>query len=154
MEVEVSRDVADFDRTLTELQKQIAEQEETLYSARVLEEARHPRHLGVMLDPDGYAAVCGPCGDTMEIFLRLNGSRIQVATFMTDGCGPTVACGSMLTTMVQGMTLEQAAAIDGGDLIIALDGLPPEHVHCATLAVNALRQAIAHRRQEGERGSE
>jgi nitrogen fixation NifU-like protein len=73
---------------------------------------------------------------------------------MTDGCGPTVACGSMLTKMVQGMPLEQAAAIDGGDLIIALDGLYPEHVHCATLAVNAPRQTIADRRQEGERGSE
>jgi hypothetical protein len=27
---------------------------------------------------------------------------------MTDGCGPTVACGSMLAKMVQGMSLEGA----------------------------------------------
>jgi len=150
MEVDVAREeVAGFDRMVTGLQRQITEQEEALYSARVLEEARHPRNLGAMLDPDGHAVVRGPCGDTMEIFVRLCGSQIEKAAFMTDGCGPTVACGSMLTTMVQGKTLDEAAAIDGGDLIIALDGLPAEHVHCATLAVTALRQALAHRRQEG-----
>jgi len=147
-------EVAGFDRMVTGLQRQITEQEEALYSARVLEEARHPRNLGAMLEPDGHAVVRGPCGDTMEIFLRLSGSRIEMAAFMTDGCGPTVACGSMLTTMVGGMTLDQAAAIDAGDLIIALDGLPAEHVHCATMAVNTLREAIAHHRKKGETGSE
>jgi len=151
MEVHVSEErVASFDRVVADLQRQISEQEEALYSSRVLEEARHPRNLGMMLDPDGHAALSGPCGDTMEIFLRLNGAQIELAAFMTDGCAPTVACGSMLTTMVRGKTLEQAAAIDAGDLIIALDGLPPEHMHCATLAVSTLREAISHSRQEGD----
>jgi nitrogen fixation NifU-like protein len=142
--------VASLDRVVADLQRQISEQEEALYSARVLEEARHPSNLGMMLDPDGHAALSGPCGDTMEIFLRIAGGQITVAAFMTDGCAPTVACGSMLTTIVRGKTLEQAAAIDAGDLIIALDGLPPEHVHCATLAVSTLREAIGHRSQESE----
>jgi nitrogen fixation NifU-like protein len=62
---------------------------------------------------------------------------------MTDGCGPTVACGSMLTRMVQGRNPAEAAAIEAAELILALDGLPPEHIHCATLAVNTLHQAIA-----------
>jgi len=142
MDVE-GQQVAGFERMATELQRLIAEQEEALYSVRALEEARHPKNLGMMLEPDGHAALTGPCGDTMEIFLRFAAGRITATAFVTDGCAPAVACGSMLTTMVQGMTLEQAAGIDGGDLIIALDGLPPDHVHCATLAVNTLRQAIA-----------
>jgi nitrogen fixation NifU-like protein len=49
----------------------------------------------------------------------------------------------MLTQMVEGKALEEAAALDGGDVILALDGLPPEHVHCATLAANTLGQAIS-----------
>ena len=61
---------------------------------------------------------------------------------MTNGCMPTVACGSMLTAMVRRMSLEQASAVDAADLIVALDGLPAEHVHCATLAVSTLREAI------------
>ncbi|NIV36181.1 MAG: iron-sulfur cluster assembly scaffold protein, partial [Anaerolineae bacterium] len=58
-----------------------------------------------MLDADGHAALLGPCGDTMEIFLRLQDARIARATFMTDGCGPTVACGSMLTKMARGRSV-------------------------------------------------
>jgi nitrogen fixation NifU-like protein len=79
----------------------------------------------------------------MEVFVRVDGVRIEKATFMTDGCGPTVACGSMVTQMAAGRTLDEAAALEAADVIIALDGLPPEHIHCATLAVNALRQAIS-----------
>jgi nitrogen fixation NifU-like protein len=98
-----------------------------------------------MPQADGQAMVRGPCGDTMAIFLRLNGSRIEEASFLTNGCGPTLACGSMLTTMVAGMSLEEAAAIEAADLIIALDGLPAENIHCAVLAVNTLQQAMAYR---------
>ena len=139
-------ETADFDTIVAILQRALNEQIEAVYSATVLEEARHPHNLGALLDPDGHAVVLGSCGDTMEMFLRIGGSRIEVVTFGTDGCGPTVACGSMLTKMVQGMTLENEAAVDGADLIIALDGLPAENVHCATLAVETLREAIANRR--------
>ena len=90
----------------------------------------------------------------MGMFLRVQDSRIEVAAFMTDGCGPTVACGSMLTQMAQGKSLEEAAAIEAADVIIALDGLPPEHLHCATLAVNTLQEAIADHQQEGGTGLE
>ncbi len=30
---------------------------------------------------------------------------------MTDGCGSTIACGSMLTSMVKGKSLDEAEAI-------------------------------------------
>ena len=145
-------EAADFDAIVAILQRLLSEQEEALYSVKVLEEARHPNNLGAMLEPDGHAVVLGPCGDTMEVFLRLDGSRIEVAAFMTDGCGPTVACGSMLTGMAQGMTLDQAAAIEPADVMIALDGLPAENVHCATLAVTTLCEAIANHHSRGGAG--
>ncbi len=132
----------DLTRWMAELQQALLLRERAIFSATVLEEARHPHHMGMMLDPDGQALSCGPCGDTMEMFLRVRDSRITVATFMTDGCGPTVACGSMLTKLVQDQTLEEAAALEAADLIIALDGLPSEHVHCATLAVQTLHLAM------------
>ena len=136
------RETSDFERWVAALQQALLEREREIFSEKVLEEAHQPQNVGIMLDPDGHALLCGPCGDVMEMFLRVRDSRIEIAAFMTDGCGPTVACGSMLTRMVQGKRLEEAAAIEAADLIIALDGLPPEHVHCATLAVHTLRQAI------------
>ena len=131
-----------WDRVVADLQREIEEKERALYSARVLEQARIPKNLGRMEAPDGHAIITGWCGDTMEICLQLNGNTIQEATFLTDGCGPSVACGSMLTTLVQGMALNAANRIDPADLILALDGLPEESAHCAELAVNTLRQAV------------
>jgi len=143
----------DFDRLVAALQAAILEREQALFSARVLAEARQPQNMGVMDAFDGYGLVFGSCGDTMEVFLRVDGERIEKASFMTDGCGPTVACGSMLTRMAQGKSLAEAAAIEAAEVIIALDGLPPEHIHCATLAVNTLREAIADCCPEGGGGN-
>ncbi|MBN1657009.1 MAG: iron-sulfur cluster assembly scaffold protein [Anaerolineae bacterium] len=135
------------------LQDEIDEAAEDVYSATVIDHARHPRNLGGMLDPDGQAAARSSCGDTMAIFLRLNDSRIEMASFLTDGCGATLACGSMLTTMVRGMTLEEAAAVEASDVILALGGLPPENVHCAVLAVVTLQHAMARCGHKGPQAS-
>lgn len=132
-----------LDHLVAETQREIDDKEQALYSARVLEQARNPRNLGCMEAPDAHAIITGWCGDTMEIYLRLNGSMIEEATFMTDGCGPAAASGNMLTTMVQGMALDEANRIDPEDLLLALDRLPDESAHCAELAVNTLRKAIA-----------
>jgi len=61
---------------------------------------------------------------------------------MTDGCGATVACGSMVTELARGKTLHEAMKIDGKKVIEAFGGLPIEHTHCADLAANTLRAAI------------
>lgn len=132
----------DFDRMVAELQKEIIKQEQAIYSDRVIEEAHNPRNLGRMPESDARGLVCGWCGDTMEIYLRLNGERIEEATFTTDGCGATLACGSMLTQIVTGMLMEEASEVRPEDLLKALDGLPEENVHCAELAVKTLQNAI------------
>jgi nitrogen fixation NifU-like protein len=140
-----------WDRLVADLQREIEEKERALYSAKVLEQVRNPQHLGRMEAPDAQAVLTGWCGDTMEIYLRLNGNTIQEATFVTDGCGPSVASGNMLATMVQGVALDEVNRINPQDLLLALDGLPEESAHCAELAVNTLRKAIAEREQ-GARG--
>jgi nitrogen fixation NifU-like protein len=61
---------------------------------------------------------------------------------MTDGCGATIACGSMLTSMIKGKSLDEAEAITEDDLIAALGGLPEENLHCAHLAIITLRDAL------------
>lgn len=115
---------------------------ESVYSARVLEEARNPHNMGGMLNPDGGAIVHGRCGDTMGIYLRLDGQTIRLAAFMTDGCEATIACGSALTVLARGQTIQDALAIGPAMVIAALGGLPEESEHCAALAVTTLREAI------------
>jgi len=133
----------EFDRVVDELQKQIIAQEREIFSAKVIEHAHHPTNFGRIEEPDGYGTCQGECGDMMEIYLRLNGVGIEEAKFVTDGCGPSLACGNMLSRMVEGLSLEEASRIRPEDLIVALDGLPEESEHCAALAVSTLREAIA-----------
>jgi nitrogen fixation NifU-like protein len=137
-----------------EIQRRIIEDERATYSQKVIEEYYNPKNLGRMSAPDAVGIVHGLCGDTMEIYLRINSSRIEEATFMTDGCGPTVACGSKLTTMVRGMSLDQASEITPENLIAALDDLPEESLHCAELAVSTLQEAIANGRANGNMSGE
>jgi len=61
---------------------------------------------------------------------------------MTDGCGPSIACGSMTTRLAMGKTIEEALHVMDTDILIALDGLPEENKHCAKLAVDTLHKAL------------
>jgi len=128
--------VNDINRILEEIQRQIIEQARAIYSPQVIEHASNPRNLGRMDRPHAHTIMHGWCGDTMEMYLRLDDKRIEEeiikeVNFMTDGCGPSIACGSMLTTMVQGISLEEAGMIEPEDLLAALGSLPQETTHCA-----------------------
>ena len=113
------------------------------YSAKVIDHAMNPRNLGVMENADGYAAgSLGHCGDTMEIWLKMEGSRISRASFMTDGCANSIACGSAITGIAAGKDIQEALLINQQAVIDALDGLPEEDRHCAVNTVNTLKAAI------------
>ncbi len=112
------------------------------YSEIVVDHALNPRNVGKIEDTDGFAKITGPCGDTMEIWLRVRNDIIAEATFMTDGCGTTIVAGSMVTELARGKSTGQALAIGQQDVLNALDGLPEESQHCALLAANTLKEAI------------
>ena len=113
-----------------------------IYSEAVVEYSMNPRNLGDLEDADGFARVTGPCGDTMSIWLKVNGDTIINASFMTDGCGTTIASGSMVTEMVKGKSISEAQKTTQRDVLDALGGLPQESEHCALLAANTLKAAI------------
>jgi len=131
-----------FDRFVEDLQRQVDEQARAVFSAQVIEEASYPDHVGRMEKPDAYGRSMGWCGDMMEFYLRLDGERIEAVRFMTDGCGPTLACGNVLARMIEGLTLDQTSDILPDQIVEALEGLPEEHLHCAELAVSAFQNAM------------
>jgi len=113
-----------------------------IYSEAVVEHSMDPRNLGNLEDADGFARVTGPCGDTMSIWLKVKGDTIINASFTTDGCGTTIASGSMVTEMVKGRSISEAQNATQRDVLDALGGLPQESEHCALLAANTLKAAI------------
>jgi nitrogen fixation NifU-like protein len=98
--------------------------------------------------PDAAAEVTGPCGDTMEFYLKVKDGVIENIMFYTDGCGSTIACGSMVTRLVEGKTVEEAGEVTENAIIEALDGLPDENLHCAKLAADTLQKTIKILREE------
>jgi len=125
-----------------ELQELIKAEMRKVYSETTIDHAMNPRNVGDMEDADGFAKVTGSCGDTMEIWLRVKGVTIADATFMTDGCGTSIASGSMVTEMARGESVSEAGRISRQDVLGALGGLPEESEHCALLAANTLKEAI------------
>jgi nitrogen fixation NifU-like protein len=113
-----------------------------VYNETVVDHTLRPRNLGEMENASGFGKITGPCGDTMAIWLRVEANVVVAATFASDGCGATLACGSMLTEMVRGKSIPQALGISQSDALDALGGLPEGNEHCALLAVDTLRAAI------------
>jgi nitrogen fixation NifU-like protein len=113
-----------------------------IYSETAIDHAMNPRNLGDMEDADGFARVTGPCGDTMEIWFKAKNGTIAEARFLTDGCGTTIASGSIVTEMVKGKNIIEAQKIRQQDVLDALGGLPEESQHCALLAADTLKESI------------
>jgi nitrogen fixation NifU-like protein len=108
----------------------------------VIDHATDPRNVGVIPNADGFGHVMRSCGDIIEICLAVRNDTIVNATFWTNGCGPVIACSSMITELVRGMQVTEAQQIQREDLVEALDGLPEDDEHCAVLAVSALKAAL------------
>jgi nitrogen fixation NifU-like protein len=115
-----------------------------MYSEKVMDHFTNPRNVGEMPDANGIGVEGNPvCGDVMKIYIKINEDKIVDAKFQTFGCGAAIAVSSMVTEMVKGMTLDEALKITKASLAEALDGLPPQKMHCSNLGADALHKAIA-----------
>ncbi len=132
----------DLDAWADELQESIYKEAEEEYSPEVYQRWRNPQRFGPMEGPQARGKVRGTCGDSMEIFLKVDQGKVQDSSFMTDGCGPSVSAGSMAADLAMGKTIEAVADISGEDILKALGGLPEDSVHCAGLAASALSAAV------------
>jgi len=114
-----------------------------VYSDRAINFFYHPCNMRRLNDPDGAASVKGLCGDTMEIYLVIEKGIIEEATFFTDGCGTTRACGSSLTVLARGRTIREALRLSPAEVLDDLGGFPWEGMHCAILSAITFHKALA-----------
>lgn len=122
-----------------------------MYSKKLMDHFQNPRNVGEMPDADGVGEEGNPtCGDMMKLFIKVEGDRIVDAKFQTFGCGAAIGVSSMITEMAKGKTLDEAMAITKESVADALDGLPPQKMHCSNLGADALRKAIEDYRKKKE----
>jgi nitrogen fixation NifU-like protein len=115
-----------------------------MYTDLVMDHFTNPRNVGEIEDADGVGQIGNPvCGDVTRITITVDaGDRIADVKFKTFGCGAAVASSSMVTEMVMGRSLDDAAAVTNSAVAEALGGLPPNKMHCSNLAADALHLAI------------
>ena len=113
------------------------------HSLKYLEMALKSDRMEPLDDPDGQGRHTGDCGDTVAIFLKLQGTTVAQAAFQVQGCMNTVACANAVAELIEGRPIEEAWELTPERVIAFLETLPKAHYHCAELAVGALYRALA-----------
>lgn len=113
------------------------------YSDKVKEHFTNPKNVGSIENADAVGeAGALSCGDKLKLYLKIDKNKITDAKFQTFGCGSAVAASSVLTEMLIGKTLDEARKITNKQIAEALDGLPPEKMHCSVMGREALEDAL------------
>jgi nitrogen fixation NifU-like protein len=114
-----------------------------MYSPQLLDHFEHPRNPGEVLDPDAVVQVENPaCGDVLKLTMKVADGRIAEIRFLARGCVPAMACGSALTELVKGRTIDGARGLRREELVNAVGGLPEASAHASHLAMDALAAAL------------
>ena len=115
-----------------------------MYSEKVMDHFSNPRNMGEVADANAVGQVGNAkCGDIMRMRMRIEDGVVQDVKFKTFGCGAAVATSSMATELVKGKTVEEALQLTNAAVAEALDGLPPQKLHCSVLAQEAIQAAVA-----------
>ena len=132
-----------------------------LYGKIILDHYHKPRNRGSLKQPSISAEADNVfCGDEVKLDVAIQDGRIADVRFLGRGCSISQASTSMLTQAIMGLSLDEVEALfqafkgmmhgseqaEVGSLgdLGALRGVRrfPARVKCATLAWNALQEAL------------
>ena len=120
-----------------------------MLSDEVLEHFKNPQHQGSIDDADIVASVVNPaCGDTLKIYVKLDGEKVADAKYKIYGCAAAVAASSVVTGMMIGKSLSDIESIKRDEVDASLGGLAPTHAHTAVLAEDAVKAILRQYRSQ------
>ena len=134
----------DVTAAMEEFNRLLREEMAANYSETALEHLVHPKNQGPLEGANAGATVQDEHGDIFELQLRIDDDRITGAAFLTKGCLTMRAVGSGVTEYIRGMEISRAIDISEADVLGFMGKIPPQTEHCITLAIQAVREAVAY----------
>jgi nitrogen fixation NifU-like protein len=131
-----------FDKLVEELQSHAFADARAAYGKVGFERWRQPRFNGPLADADASGGLRGGCGDTINIYLKFADDRVEKAAYTTDGCASSALCGSFTAELAHGRSVEELLELDPADVLNKIGTFPEGEKHCATLAIQALQDAV------------
>jgi nitrogen fixation NifU-like protein len=115
------------------------------YTQKVIEHFTNPQNVGEIKHADAQATEGSPaCGDMITFTLKVDPKTriIQDIRFKSYGCASNIATASVATVLAKGKTIDEVKKLNSKQIMEELGGLPAIKVHCAVLAVNALKASV------------
>jgi nitrogen fixation NifU-like protein len=112
------------------------------YSTRAIKYYTEKPYMGTLPDADQCSEMTGSCGDTMEVYLKVENNIIQDVRYQVMGCAGAVSAAMAAVDIVKGKTLDEARKLTDGDVFRLLEEIPVKKHHCIQLAVKTLLKGI------------
>ena len=117
------------------------------HSERFLRLALENRKNERLDNADGVGKYASACGDSIELYLCVNGDRIETVSYYSDGCLNTNACANAVAHLAENKTIKQAWGMTPESVVNYLQTLPKGEYHCADMAIGALQNALTNLRE-------
>jgi nitrogen fixation protein NifU and related proteins len=115
-----------------------------MFSKELLDHFQNPRNAGELQNATISIEVSNPvCGDVLRLAARLEDGRIAEARFLCRGCTTSIACASRLTELLTDKKVSALGEITADIVVSSFGELPPETIHGAHLAADAVQALIA-----------
>ncbi len=116
----------------------------SVYSETLLDHFARPRNIEALDSPTHTVQCENPvCGDQLRLSVNCSDGRIAAVSFRARGCTASIACGSALTGLLAGKSLDELRSLRAADVEDAVGGLIPESKHAAALCADAVRKLEA-----------
>jgi nitrogen fixation NifU-like protein len=132
----------DFDELIQKIQCEVFNEAKSVLGEKGFDRWRNPKYCGVMDGADCQAQMKGSCGDSMEMYLKISGERVEKASYVTDGCSSSSVAGSFASELATGKSFTEIFDLTGKDVLTEIGTFPREEEHCAHLAVRTLQKAL------------
>lgn len=135
-------DDLEFDALVNKIQGEVFAEAQNALGEKGFDRWRNPKFCGIIDNAHGHARIKGSCGDTMQMFLLVDGDRVQRVSYLTDGCSSSSIAGSFTAELAMGRSLTEVLDMTGADVLNEIGTFPEAEKHCAHLAVTTLHEAI------------